>query len=230
MKTKSLALVVLLTFLAGGLFAQAKPIPKPVKDWFSDVVVMMTKLVKDMNGAKTAKAVSAAFDAGTATIKAKKLGERYLELEANYPEFMNGSDEDYADADMPKEWVDQLEAFNAAWAEYGESFQAVMKYAQDPGVQKSMEAFSEAMESIDGGNGDAVGVGGDRPLYFGFGRRDGEHGAILGQGTHESATGGDQFHAIGQTKDPGHTSSRHFADAVPQQIIRLYPPALPQGG
>ncbi len=85
----------------------------------------------------------------------------------------------------------------------------------------------DAGRAIDGGDGDfdklsLRGIDGNRALYLGLTRRDGDHGAILGQGAHEPATGRNQFHAIFQAKDPGHTGRRHFAHTVADEESRLY--------
>ena len=88
----------------------------------------------------------------------------------------------------------------------------------------------DAGGAVDGGNGDLIGIGGEGALHLGFGRGDGDHGAIVGEGAHEPATRRNQFHAIFQAKDPGYTGRCHLAHTMPQQIIRLDAPRLPKLG
>lgn len=148
MKKTIIAVLVLCSFALAHMAAAGTSIPKPVKDLFSDVMVVMAKLGKDLKASKDAQGVSKSFDVATASFKSKKIAERYTGLEAQYPEFFEDNS-DMDDDSMPPEWVALVADYEAAWSDYGSAYEVIMKYGQDPGVQKSIEAFQAEISALD---------------------------------------------------------------------------------
>src|SRR5688572_12234551 len=84
--------------------AQVKTVPAPVLSWYTDAMVMYAALLKDLDQAKAAAPVAAAFNKATATTKAKNLAPRYAQLEKQYPDFFSGEDSGSAWV-PPADWI-----------------------------------------------------------------------------------------------------------------------------
>ena len=81
---------------------------------------------------------------------------------------------------------------------------------------------------VNRGNRDFACVRGKHFLHARFRGQQRDHLPVLGQHPHQTPAGSDQLQPIGQAKDPRHTRRRHFPHTVPNQDLRLHPPALPQ--
>jgi hypothetical protein len=65
-------------------------------------------------------------------------------------------------------------------------------------------------------------------LCLGWGRRDGDHRAVTGQGTYQTTTSYNQAKGIFQAKDTGYTRCCHLAHAMAQERCRLDSPGEPE--
>ena len=65
-------------------------------------------------------------------------------------------------------------------------------------------------------------------LCLGWGRRDGDHRAVVGQGTYQTTTICNQAKGIFQAEDTGYTRCCHLAHAMAQERCRLDPPGEPE--
>lgn len=156
---RKLLIACALCILAVSMVAAAplKTIPTPVVELYTDMIKMIVQLNIDLGKATSAKAVAQAFDAATATVKSKKMAERYQQVQAQYPDFFQYDDDDDAEfnyAALPEGWATLYAEYAQAFEEYGMSMQNLYQFVYDARVQKAIEDFGAAMESLDGSNGD----------------------------------------------------------------------------
>src|SRR5690349_4068137 len=110
--------------------AQVKTVPAPVISWYNDAMGMFAVLLKDLDQAKAAAPVAAAFDKATATAKAKNLAARYAQLEKQYPDFFK--DQEGSTWVPPADWLKISENWGRTLQNYGQNMQKAMSYASDP--------------------------------------------------------------------------------------------------
>jgi hypothetical protein len=139
-------------FLASGLAPVAattyKTVPKPVIEFYNDVLGMFSAMLKELNAAKDAKAVAKAFDKASATAKDKKLSSRYQALVKQYPEFFTNPDNLDSAWVPPADWIKISEDFNRQMADYGQNAGNIMASMGTEEVLAAMERFGAVMESL----------------------------------------------------------------------------------
>ena len=125
-------------------------VPKPVVDFYTEVMDMFSAMLKELNGAKEAKAVAAAFNRATKTATDKKFGARYQELAKQYPEFFSEADGDDADSAWvpPADWIKITNDFNQRMMDYGANAGNIMSSMGTPEVLEAMEKFGTVMEGL----------------------------------------------------------------------------------
>lgn len=142
---------VILASLVLTAFASAtayKTVPKPVIEFYTDVMGMFSAMLKELNAAKDAKAVAAAFDKATKTATDKKFATRYKALAKQYPEFFTSPEAGENAWVPPADWVKITEEFNQQMMAYGENAGNIMTSMGTPEVLEAMEKFGAVMEGL----------------------------------------------------------------------------------
>ena len=121
-------------------------------DWYTDVVAVMTTLVKDLDAAKDAKAITHAFNVAGSIIQSKQIATRRDQLESQFSEFFNSAAKDTTWA-APVEWTKLIQELSTALQKYSNAIVNSAKFLNDPAVAKSMEDFGVALQAIESTTG-----------------------------------------------------------------------------
>ncbi|ONK15515.1 hypothetical protein STBA_63350 [Streptomyces sp. MP131-18] len=89
-----------------------------------------------------------------------------------------------------------------------------------PGVARD----DDGIRSVDGGEGHAFLVAGERGAYLVLRRLHGDHAAVVAPRLHEAATRGDEDGRVGQRQDTGGVGGADLADRVADERVRAQAP------
>jgi hypothetical protein len=140
--------LVALLFASLASATNYKTVPKPVTEFYADVMGMFSTMLKGMNLAKEPHAVAVALNQATKTATDKKLSGRYKALAKQYPEFFATSDEPDTSWIPPADWVQINTEFNQQMMDYAANAGNLMSSMGTPEVVDALEKFGAIMEGF----------------------------------------------------------------------------------